>query len=200
MHFANSLFLSCKRRECDDAAPTISGLGEIDASWSLASPAKSGAMWKGFQRPAKSSRDILRTQWELGLRIMLAAFRERKCHCCQSREALHYRPSWIWPLMGFRRTHKGEVARYESYALDCYGRAFMENSAISAPSESHTGHRTVISFGDFRLVPATRTLTHAGSPVRLGARALDVLIALVERAPQVVSANELFAIVGLTPT
>src|SRR5262249_54153624 len=27
--------------------------------------------------------------------------------CCQSREALDYRPSRIWPLMGFRRTYKG---------------------------------------------------------------------------------------------
>ena len=53
----------------------------------------------------------------------------------------------------------------------------------------------VISFGEFRLVPATRTLTKDGSPVPLGARALDILIALIERAGQVVSSAELFAIV-----
>jgi DNA-binding winged helix-turn-helix (wHTH) protein len=44
-------------------------------------------------------------------------------------------------------------------------------------------------------VPATRTLTKGRSPIHLGARALDILIALVERASQVVSSAELFAIV-----
>jgi len=41
----------------------------------------------------------------------------------------------------------------------------------------------------------TRTLTKDSSPVHLGARALDILIALIERAGQVVSSAELFAIV-----
>ena len=53
----------------------------------------------------------------------------------------------------------------------------------------------VISFGEFRLVPATRTLMKDSSPVHLGARALDILIALIARAGQVVSGAELFAIV-----
>jgi predicted ATPase/DNA-binding winged helix-turn-helix (wHTH) protein len=53
----------------------------------------------------------------------------------------------------------------------------------------------VIVFGDFRLVPAARTLTRGRSSIHLGARALDILIALVERAGQVVSNAELFAIV-----
>jgi DNA-binding winged helix-turn-helix (wHTH) protein len=45
------------------------------------------------------------------------------------------------------------------------------------------------------LVPATRSLTRDGRLVHLGARALDILIALIERARQVVSNAELFAIV-----
>jgi DNA-binding winged helix-turn-helix (wHTH) protein len=53
----------------------------------------------------------------------------------------------------------------------------------------------VISFGEFRLAPATRTLTKHGSRVHLGARALDILIALVERAGQIVSNAELLAVV-----
>src|ERR1700724_246962 len=53
----------------------------------------------------------------------------------------------------------------------------------------------VILFGDFRLTPSTRVLTREGSPVRLGARALDILIALIERAGLVVSKAELLAIV-----
>jgi predicted ATPase/DNA-binding winged helix-turn-helix (wHTH) protein len=52
----------------------------------------------------------------------------------------------------------------------------------------------VILFGEFRLAPASRALTRDGSPVHLGSRALDILIALVERAWQIVSKAELFAI------
>jgi DNA-binding winged helix-turn-helix (wHTH) protein len=54
--------------------------------------------------------------------------------------------------------------------------------------------RGAISFGEFCLVPTARTLTRNGSPVQLGARALDILIALLERAGQIVSKAELFAI------
>jgi predicted ATPase/DNA-binding winged helix-turn-helix (wHTH) protein len=52
-----------------------------------------------------------------------------------------------------------------------------------------------ILFGDFHLLPTARILLRDGSPVNLGDRALDILIALVERAGQVVSNAELFAIV-----
>jgi predicted ATPase/DNA-binding winged helix-turn-helix (wHTH) protein len=50
-----------------------------------------------------------------------------------------------------------------------------------------------LSFGPFRLLPAQRLLLEDDKPVRLGSRALDVLIALVERAGQVVGKNELVA-------
>jgi predicted ATPase/DNA-binding response OmpR family regulator len=53
----------------------------------------------------------------------------------------------------------------------------------------------VISFEEFRLVPVTRTLTKDGTPVHLGARALDILIALIERAGQIISSAELVATV-----
>jgi predicted ATPase/DNA-binding winged helix-turn-helix (wHTH) protein len=53
----------------------------------------------------------------------------------------------------------------------------------------------VFDFGDFRLLPSARTLTQKGSPVHLGDRALDLLIALIERRGQVVSKRELFEIV-----
>jgi DNA-binding winged helix-turn-helix (wHTH) protein len=59
---------------------------------------------------------------------------------------------------------------------------------------ANTQRRGAISFGEFRLVPTARTLTRNGSPVQLGARALDILIALLERAGQIVSKAELFAI------
>ena len=50
-----------------------------------------------------------------------------------------------------------------------------------------------ISFGPFHLLPAQRLLLEAGKPVRLGSRALDILIALVERPGEVVGKDELMA-------
>src|ERR1700738_3419611 len=60
------------------------------------------------------------------------------------------------------------------------------------PAVTHDGD--MILFGKFRLTPTTRTLTRDGSPVHLGSRALDILIALIARAGQLVSKAELFAI------
>jgi predicted ATPase/DNA-binding winged helix-turn-helix (wHTH) protein len=49
----------------------------------------------------------------------------------------------------------------------------------------------VICFGPFRLSTAERLLEKNGEPVQLGSRALDILIALVERPAEVVSKKEL---------
>src|SRR6202049_4742079 len=51
------------------------------------------------------------------------------------------------------------------------------------------GH--AVSFGPFRLVAAQRLLLEGDKPVRLGSRAFDILTALVERAGEVVSKEEL---------
>ena len=50
-----------------------------------------------------------------------------------------------------------------------------------------------ISFGPFRLFPAQRLLLEGDKPVRLGSRALDMLIALVEHPGEVVGRDELMA-------
>jgi hypothetical protein len=50
-----------------------------------------------------------------------------------------------------------------------------------------------ISFGRFRLLPARRLLLEGDKPVCIGGRALDLLIALVERPGEVVSKSELIA-------
>jgi len=50
-----------------------------------------------------------------------------------------------------------------------------------------------ISFGPFRLLPAKRLLLQGTTPVHIGSRALDILIALVERAGEVVSKDQLMA-------
>src|SRR6266852_2662424 len=51
----------------------------------------------------------------------------------------------------------------------------------------------VIRFGPFRLSTAERILEKEGVPVRLGSRALDILITLVKRPTEVVSKKELIA-------
>src|SRR5258705_9779815 len=51
----------------------------------------------------------------------------------------------------------------------------------------------VSSFGPFRLVAAERLFEKADEPLPVGGRALDILIALVERAGEVVSRNELIS-------
>ncbi|MEJ0049239.1 MAG: winged helix-turn-helix domain-containing protein [Rhodospirillales bacterium] len=61
------------------------------------------------------------------------------------------------------------------------------------PTVAHVGDR--YAFEEFLLWPSSRVLTRDDVPVPLGARALDILIVLVERAGQVVSKAELFALV-----
>ena len=51
----------------------------------------------------------------------------------------------------------------------------------------------VICFGPFRLSISERALEKEGVPVRLGSRALDILITLLERPAEVVTKKELFA-------
>jgi adenylate cyclase len=50
-----------------------------------------------------------------------------------------------------------------------------------------------VSFGPFRLYPAQRLLKRGEDPVKLGARAFDILLALVERPGEVVAHKELIA-------
>jgi predicted ATPase/DNA-binding winged helix-turn-helix (wHTH) protein len=50
---------------------------------------------------------------------------------------------------------------------------------------------TAISFGPYRLLAGQRLLLEGDKPVRLGGRAFDILTALVERAGEVVSKEEL---------
>src|SRR5262245_53870544 len=50
-----------------------------------------------------------------------------------------------------------------------------------------------ISFGPFRLVPSQQLLLEDGKPVRLGSRALEILIALAERPNELVRKEDLIA-------
>jgi predicted ATPase/DNA-binding winged helix-turn-helix (wHTH) protein len=51
----------------------------------------------------------------------------------------------------------------------------------------------IFAFGSFRLFPARRTLFEDGKAARLGSRAFDILIALVERPGETISKEELIA-------
>ena len=51
----------------------------------------------------------------------------------------------------------------------------------------------LILFGPFRVLPKQRLLMQADKPVRLGSRAFDVLIALLERPGELLSKEELMA-------
>jgi predicted ATPase/DNA-binding winged helix-turn-helix (wHTH) protein len=49
------------------------------------------------------------------------------------------------------------------------------------------------AFGSFRLIPAQRILLEDGKPLRLGSRALDILVTLVERAGETIRKDQLIA-------
>src|SRR3712207_9359829 len=53
--------------------------------------------------------------------------------------------------------------------------------------------REALSFGPFSLVVGERLLTRDGAPLCLGARALDLLIALVSRPNEAVAKRDLIA-------
>ena len=63
------------------------------------------------------------------------------------------------------------------------------------PAELEIRPATEVHFGPFRLVPQERRLERNGVAVQLGGRALDILVALVQRSGEVVSKAELGRIV-----
>lgn len=64
------------------------------------------------------------------------------------------------------------------------------SSKIATPDDANDNERA-ICFGSFRLLPVQRLLLDGDKPLRLGSRALDILIALVERPGELVSKDEL---------
>ncbi|MGE5089236.1 MAG: ATP-binding protein, partial [Candidatus Levyibacteriota bacterium] len=59
----------------------------------------------------------------------------------------------------------------------------------------NTSKPTTYGFADFELKPQERAVMRAGAPVKLGARAFDVLMALIERRDRPVAKDELFDLV-----
>jgi len=63
----------------------------------------------------------------------------------------------------------------------------------AGPSGIHQASPRVASFGPFRLRAAERLLERDGDALKIGSRALEILIMLVEHAPEVVSKRDLIA-------
>ena len=55
----------------------------------------------------------------------------------------------------------------------------------------HNLQAQVVSFGPFRLLTGQRTLMEGEKRIRLGSRALEILLLLVERAGELVSKQEI---------
>src|SRR5271170_2117326 len=64
---------------------------------------------------------------------------------------------------------------------------------MSPKLDSAVGER--LKFGEFELAPVARTLWRRGEQVRLGSRALEILIALASRPGQVLSKEDLTKLV-----
>lgn len=54
-------------------------------------------------------------------------------------------------------------------------------------------YQRIIEFGPYRLLPETRLLLHDGAPVKIGGRALDILLVLAERPGEIISHREIMA-------
>jgi DNA-binding winged helix-turn-helix (wHTH) protein len=68
-----------------------------------------------------------------------------------------------------------------------------DKSLFAKPTEPARAAPAGVSFGPFRLVPTQFLLLEGDKPVSLGSRALEILIALLERPGELVSKQELMA-------
>jgi DNA-binding winged helix-turn-helix (wHTH) protein len=66
-----------------------------------------------------------------------------------------------------------------------------EKPSVDKRIETAGSAPTEISFGSFRLLPGQFLLLEGDNPVRLGSRALEILIVLLERAGELVGKQEL---------
>src|SRR6202045_2810754 len=69
----------------------------------------------------------------------------------------------------------------------------MVEAEMSLKLDSAVGER--LKFGEFELAPVARTLWRRGEQVKLGSRALDILIALASRPGQILSKDDLTGLV-----
>ena len=98
-------------------------------------------------------------------------------------------------MAGFPRRDSHSLKDGESGLATDRSRA-LDDGKFGGPAPAMIGSRSswreqAVSFGPFRLHVARRTLERSGVALNVGGRALEILIALIERAGEVVSRNEL---------
>ena len=71
--------------------------------------------------------------------------------------------------------------------------AALAEAEMSLQLDSAVGER--LKFGEFELAPVARTLWRRGERVKLGSRALDILIALASRPGQILLKDDLTRLV-----
>jgi predicted ATPase/DNA-binding winged helix-turn-helix (wHTH) protein len=91
------------------------------------------------------------------------------------------------------QTGHGAEVRHSPQGRGRIDRLRMAPHGLQAGGWSATPAGHAIAFGPFRLFPTRRLLLEGEKPVRLGSRAFDILLALVERAGDLVSKDELMA-------
>ena len=69
----------------------------------------------------------------------------------------------------------------------------IDDGASTAADRVAVPSKRAVAFGTFRLLLARRLLLQGNEPVRLGSRALEILIALLERPAELVTKAELMA-------
>ena len=87
----------------------------------------------------------------------------------------------------------GTCGLHPSRAEGVADRSRTDVGASSAADRVAVPSERAVAFGTFRLLLARRLLLQGDGPVRLGSRALEILIALVERPGELVTKTELMA-------
>ena len=93
----------------------------------------------------------------------------------------------------FFRSGKPERLHFPFEALNPSCQADRARQMSDSVTRNDSGGERVITFEHFRLYPIQRKLLKADKPIRIGSRALDLLIMLVERPGQLLSKDELMA-------
>jgi len=79
------------------------------------------------------------------------------------------------------------------FALSATAVASLPPVLVAADAGTPPVNGETFVFGSFRLIPTQRLLLRDGNPLRLGSRALDILIALVENAGETIHKDRLIA-------
>jgi DNA-binding winged helix-turn-helix (wHTH) protein len=99
--------------------------------------------------------------------------------------ASRYSLSTTAPPLTALHPEPGLEAKRALQSSDTHRLLFGPRTNPASPASSE------IAFGSFRLLPAKFLLLEGGKPVRLGSRALEILIVLLERPGELVSKREL---------